>query len=113
MEGKHDEVWESALQLDAQRKSKGKKMVSSTPNKKQYADVDHFSKSDMEKRYKRARSLTNDGEFSKAFGAVVERGKAPLNAKVLRELKRKNPSRINPVSWPTEEKLEKSEGESG
>ena len=37
------------------------------------------SKKDFEKRYKRAGSLANDGELSKVFNTIVERGKVTLN----------------------------------
>ena len=103
IEGRHVEVWEATLKVERQRTIKVRKSI--TKKRATNEGNKPWSERDMERRYRRAKSFANDGEYSKAFSAVVNRGKAPLNDRVLEELRSMNPPRINQVQWPTREEI--------
>ena len=94
IEGKHEEIWESAEKLEKQRSKK-------KTNLRKRLITDLWSRRDLERRYRGVKSLVNDGEYSKAFSTVVDRAKAPLSPKVLESLKMMNPHSLNEVKWPT------------
>ena len=102
IEGKHDEVWEAAVNLENKRSKK----KSNNIKEQDKTGDDPWSVRDLERRYRRAKTLANDGEYSKAFSAIVDRGKAPISAKVMKDLKRMNPPRMNTVCWPTKKEVE-------
>ena len=95
IEGNYDDVWEAALKVEMQRNCKVRRKKNANP--KSPKEIEPWSERDMDSRYRRAKSLANDGEYSKAFSAIVDRGKAPLSHKVLEDLRSMNPSRINQV----------------
>ena len=54
-----------------------------------------------------AKLLTNDGELSKAFATMVERGVAPPTKNIVSQLRSKFPQRKNRVSWPNKDRIER------
>ena len=62
-------------------------------------------KEEAQRRSKRAKILTNDGELRKAFATMVQRGVAPPTHDILAQLKRKFPPRSNRVSWPDKDRI--------
>jgi len=60
----------------------------------------------LDKKYKRAKSLVNVGEVSKAMSAILSNGVAKVDSEVLSQLSAKHPSRPRAVRLPTEEEIE-------
>ena len=50
--------------------------------------------------------LTNDGELSKAFATMVQRGVAPPTENIISQLRTKFPRRRNKVKWPSKSRIE-------
>ena len=63
-------------------------------------------KSEVKRRSDRAKELTNDGELSKAFATMVQRGVAPSTDEIVAQLSKKFPSRKSVVRWPDKEKID-------
>ena len=63
-------------------------------------------KSEVKRRSDRAKELTNDGELSKAFSMMVQRGVAPSTDSIVSQLTRKFPARRKTVRWPRRERID-------
>ena len=60
---------------------------------------------DVKRRSDRAKVLTNDGELSKAFATMVQRGVAPSTDDIIAQLRTKFPTRRRKVRWPSKERI--------
>ena len=101
--GKEDEVWQTALKIERsrqkkradqqkKRKSEGRLGSDIIQRKSQITEI--------KRRSDRAKVLTNDGELSKAFATMVQRGVAPSTDNIIAQLTKKFPKRERAVSWP-------------
>lgn len=61
---------------------------------------------DVKRRSDRAKVLTNDGELSKAFATMVERGVAASTEKTIAQLTTKFPKRKRSVRWPDKDRID-------
>ena len=62
-------------------------------------------KSEVKRRSDRAKELANDGELSKAFSMMVQRGVAPSTDTNVSQLIKKFPMRRKTVQWPRKERI--------
>ena len=58
------------------------------------------------RRSNRTKRLTNDGELSKAFATMVQRGVAPSTDGIIAQLKKKFPTRARAVKWPDKDRID-------
>ena len=78
--GKEDEVWHTSMRIENKRKES---RIAQTMRRRKKRSLNgkvlHRKKkeNDVKRRSDRAKVLTNDGELSKAFAAMVQRGVAP------------------------------------
>ena len=63
-------------------------------------------KDDVKRRSDRAKVLTNDGELSKAFAMMVQRGVAPSTNDIIAQLSKKFPTRRRRVLWPDKDRID-------
>ena len=107
--GKEDEVWQTALEIEKNRLRKREEQKEKR-RKRSLAGVKidrKTQKDEAKRRNDRAKVLTNDGELSKAFATMVQRGVAPPTENILSQLRSKFPKRKNQVCWPNKDKIEK------
>ena len=81
-----------------------------TPTKKTLAQMERRGKKknpkvEVKKRSYRVKVLTNDGELSKAFATMVQRGVAPSTDDIIAQLTTKFPTRKRRVQWPEKERI--------
>ena len=62
--------------------------------------------SEVKRRSDRAKRLTNDGELSKAFATMVQRGVAPSTNAIITQLQTKFPTRGRAVKWPDKDRID-------
>ena len=63
-------------------------------------------KSEVKRRSDRAKVLTNNGELSKAFAMMVQRGVAPSTGNIIAQLTKKFPKRKRMVRWPSKDRID-------
>ena len=81
-EGKEDEVWRTSLEIENKRRNKREAQMDRRRKKRNFKGEIVSKKNhkvDVKKRSDRAKVLTNDGELSKAFATMVQRGVAPFD----------------------------------
>ena len=106
--GREDEVWQTALEIEQARHKKKFRQQKSRAKKGQKvgASQSMTKMSEVKSRSDRAKELTNDGELSKAFAVMVQRGVAPPTDSIVSQLKKKFPARRKVVHWPRREKID-------
>ena len=105
--GREDEVWETAVEIEESRRKKTtlqqKRKIKRT---RQGDKIQRKSKeSEVKRRSDRAKVLTNDGELSKAFSMMVQRGVAPPTNEIVAQLSTKFPKRKKAVRWPGKDRI--------
>ena len=104
--GKEDEVWIMAEQIENSRQVKRLKQEKARAKKrKRNGSIISNGKGKTKWKYERAKTLTNDGEISKAHATIVNRGVATLTDDIVKQLKEKFPARARKVKWPKKERI--------
>ena len=105
--GKEEEVWQIALEIEGLRRKK--KVLREKRIAKKNKNVGNSRKrtkeSEIKRRSDRAKALTNDGELSKAFSTMVQRGVPPSTDNIIAQLRRKFPRRRKLVRWPRKDRI--------
>ena len=106
--GKEDEVWQTALEIEKKRQKQ--KVTQRKKRRKRNFKGEKTErtslKDDVKRRSDRAKLLTNDGELSKLFATMVQRGLAPPTQHIISQLKTKFSLRSNEVKWPNKERID-------
>ena len=105
--GREDEVWQTAIEIEQARKEKKVRQRNRRAKKvgKVVASQPMVKMSEVKRRSDRAKELTNDGELSKAFAVMVQRGVAPSTDSIVSQLMKKFPARRKAVCWPRRERI--------
>ena len=105
--GEEDVVWETALEIEKTRQTKRGlwRKKHRKRNLERELLVGKKREGEAKRRSDRAKLLTNDGELSKAFATMVQRGVAPPTKKIISQLIEKFPHRKNRVSWPDKDRI--------
>ena len=101
--GKEDEVWKTSLDIENKReKNRTAQMEKRRTKRTRKGKVINMQshKDSAKRRSDRAKVLTNDGELSKAFATMVQRGVAPPTDDIVAQLSSKFPKRKRRVLWP-------------
>ena len=99
--GEEDAVWHTASEIETSRQRKrALQQKRRTKRTLHGGKIERKSqKSDIKRRSDRAKVLTNDGELSKAFAMMVQRGVAPSTDDIIAQLTKKFPKRQRDVQW--------------
>ena len=106
--GKEDDVWQTALKIEDSRQRKRDRQREEQRKRNlrgKKKDVKNC-KDEVTRRSDRAKMLTNDGELSKAFATMVQRGVAPSTQNIIKQLKEKFPTRKRDVIWPDKNRID-------
>ena len=105
--GNDDEVWQTAVKLEEDRQKKRVKQQSRRAKEnKQGDEIRKNQRREGKRRSDRAKELTDDGELSKAFATMVQRGVAPSTDEIVAQLSKKFPSRKRAVRWPDKDRID-------
>ena len=106
--GKEDEVWEIAMDIEDSRQKKTVPQQEKRTKRSLHGDVikRKSNTSEVKRRSERAKRLTNDGELSKAFATMFQRGVAPSTNEIITQLQTKFPTRGRAVKWPDKDRID-------
>ena len=105
IDGDWENVWQKACFIKQRRDNI---MRSRAKGKKKPSVVKHNAKEEAAlKTWIRAKTLINDGEFSKAPREINEAGVAEPLPLIVEQLRRKYPKRSDEVRWPDDEEIKK------
>ena len=97
--GREDEAWQTAIEIEQSREKKRalQEKRRAKRNRETVGLKSKTKKNVVKRRSERAKQLTNDGELSKAFAMMVQRGIAPSTDNIVSQLTRKFPARRKTV----------------
>ena len=106
--GDEDAVWNTASEIEKGRQMKRafQQRRRNKRNLKGDKIEQNAQKSEVKRRSDRAKVLTNNGELSKAFAMMVQRGVAPSTGNIIAQLTKKFPKRKRMVRWPSKYRID-------